>query len=79
MEILDVSQFYSDQGGGVRTYTNQKLAAAAALGHELVVVAPAVRAGEERRFGGRVVWVESRASRSTHATACSCGPAACTR
>lgn len=59
MKILDVSEFYSDQGGGVRTYTDQKLAAAAALGHELVVVAPAPRSGEERRFGGRVVWVES--------------------
>jgi alpha-1,6-mannosyltransferase len=59
VKILDVSEFYTDRGGGVRTYTNQKLQAAADLGHELVVAAPAARDGEERRLGGRVLWIES--------------------
>lgn len=59
VKILDVSEFYSDLGGGVRTYTNQKLGAAAALGHELVVVAPGPRDGDEQRHGGRVLWIES--------------------
>jgi alpha-1,6-mannosyltransferase len=59
VKILDVSEFYAEQGGGVRTYTNQKLRAAATLGHELIVAAPAARDGEERRCGGRVVWIES--------------------
>lgn len=58
MKIIDVAEFYTDQGGGVKTYINQKLKAAARLGHEMVVVAPGREAGEEERFGGRVIWVE---------------------
>lgn len=57
MKIVDVNEFYAERGGGVRTYVNQKLAAASALGHELVVIAPGQEDGEEERLGGRVVWV----------------------
>lgn len=57
MKIVDVNEFYAEQGGGVRTYVNQKLAAAAALGHELVVIAPGPEDAEVERLGGRVHWV----------------------
>ena len=40
MKVADVSEFYSEQGGGVRTYVLQKLAASARLGHETVIIAP---------------------------------------
>lgn len=58
MKIVDVAEFYSDTGGGVKTYINQKLKAANRLGHEMVVIAPGTEAGEEERYGGRVLWVK---------------------
>lgn len=59
MKIVDVAEFYAERGGGVKTYVDQKLAAAAALGHELVVIAPGTGVREERRGGGRVVWLKT--------------------
>jgi alpha-1,6-mannosyltransferase len=59
MRIIDVAEFYSPQGGGVRTYIEQKLRAAAAGGHELLVIAPGERDAIEHRFGGRIAWVAS--------------------
>lgn len=58
MKIVDVAEFYSDTGGGVKTYINQKLKAAQRVGHKMVVIAPGTEAGEEERFGGRVLWVK---------------------
>lgn len=58
MKIVDVNEFYADQGGGVKTYVNEKLRQAAALGHELVVIAPGPRDAEEAREGGRILWVK---------------------
>ena len=58
MKIVDVAEFYTDTGGGVKTYINQKLKAADRLGHEMVIIAPGTEAGEEERFGGRVHWVK---------------------
>ena len=60
MKLVDVSEFYAERGGGVRTHTDAKLAAGAALGHEVVIVAPGPADREERRLGGRVVWIGSR-------------------
>ena len=40
MRIVDVSAFYTPQGGGVRTYVEAKLRASARFGHEIIVVAP---------------------------------------
>jgi len=57
MKIIDVAEFYADEGGGVKTYINQKLQAGSKAGHEIVVVAPGPQAGEEERFGGRVIWI----------------------
>ncbi|MDI6402284.1 glycosyltransferase [Balneolaceae bacterium ANBcel3] len=57
MKIVDVAEFYADQGGGVKTYINQKLMAGSKAGHEIVVIAPGPTSGEEKRHGGRVIWV----------------------
>ena len=40
MRIVDVSAFYSPQGGGVKTYVERKLLAAADAGHEMIVIVP---------------------------------------
>ena len=61
MKILEVAEFYSESGGGVRTYINRKFAAAMAAGHELVLVAPGATDRIERRAGGRIYWVRSPA------------------
>lgn len=58
MKIVDVAEFYSEQGGGVRTYVNQKLAAAEGSGHEVVVIAPGPADRDEVRGGGRIRWVK---------------------
>jgi len=58
MKVVDVAEFYSDTGGGVKTYINQKLKAAQRLGHEMVVIAPGTEAGREERFGGKIHWVK---------------------
>jgi alpha-1,6-mannosyltransferase len=49
MRIVDVSAFYTPFGGGVRTYVEAKLRAAARFGHELIVIAP----GEDHRVVSR--------------------------
>ncbi len=58
MKIIDVAEFYTDQGGGVKTYINQKLKAGKKHGHDIVIVAPGEDWGEEERYGGRVIWVK---------------------
>ena len=57
MKIVDVSDSFSQKGGGVRSYVLRKLAAAADAGHELVVVAPGERDATERVADGRVIWI----------------------
>jgi alpha-1,6-mannosyltransferase len=59
VKIVDVSESYSEHGGGVRTYVHHKLAAAARAGHELVIVAPGHRDRVDEVEGGRIVWLES--------------------
>ncbi|MBO9376346.1 glycosyltransferase [Sphingomonas histidinilytica] len=60
MKIVDVSAFYAPEGGGVKTYVEQKIRALAARGHELVVVAPSDRdAIEPRGPGCRIVHLAS--------------------
>lgn len=59
MKIIDVAEFYTDHGGGVKTYINQKLQAGADSGHEIVIIAPGKESREEERYGGRVIWVKS--------------------
>ncbi|MDE8650895.1 glycosyltransferase [Novosphingobium album (ex Liu et al. 2023)] len=43
MKIVDVCALYSPQGGGIRTYVEQKLAIGPRLGHEIVIIAPGDR------------------------------------
>ena len=59
MRIVDVNGFYSDNGGGVRSYVRQKFAAAEAAGHDLTVIAPGPSSRVQPMAGGRVVWIES--------------------
>src|SRR5262245_2932306 len=56
MRVLDLAEFYSERGGGVRSYLDKMLRCAGPLGHEVVVVAPGPRDDETRvSDGGRIV------------------------
>jgi len=60
MKIVDVAEFYAERGGGVKIYIDQKLKAADAHGHELLIIAPGTHDHIERRGShGRIAWVAS--------------------
>ena len=59
MKIVDISEFYSPTGGGVRNYVDQKFKAAARHHHFLTVIAPGTRSSIETREGGKLVWVRT--------------------
>ena len=59
MRIVDVNEFYSPTGGGVRTYVDRKMTILAAMGHDLTVIAPGREDRVEEREGGRIVYVAS--------------------
>ncbi|MDZ7629440.1 MAG: glycosyltransferase [Parvularculaceae bacterium] len=59
MRVADMSEFFSDFGGGVRTYVHQKLEAAAKAGVTMTIIAPGPADRRERRLGGEIVWVRS--------------------
>ena len=59
MKILELAEFYSQRGGGVRTYVEQKFEAAKAAGHSLCVIAPGPEDKVEPRSGGKLIWVKS--------------------
>ncbi len=59
MKIVDISEFYSPTGGGVRNYVDHKFKAAARHGHCLTVIAPGTESRVEAREGGKLVWVET--------------------
>lgn len=60
MRVVDVNEFYSPTGGGVRTYLDRKMGIMADLGHELIVVAPALENSiEDRPDGGRIYWLKA--------------------
>jgi alpha-1,6-mannosyltransferase len=59
MKIVDVCEFYSPTGGGVRNYVEQRFDAATRCGHELVVIAPGAENRIEKRGAGKLIWVES--------------------
>lgn len=61
MRIVDVAEFYSPKGGGVKTYLDQKLAAAARQGHDVTIIAPGPDDRVEERDGGRIVFIEAPA------------------
>ena len=55
MRIADVCAFYTPAGGGVRTYVEAKLGAAARFGHEMIVIAPGERHEVIRPASGGVL------------------------
>ena len=60
MRIIDVNEFYSPSGGGVRTYVDRKMGILAGMGHELIVIAPGREDSvDERPGGGRVIYVKA--------------------
>ena len=59
MKIVDISEFYSPTGGGVRNYVDHKFKAAAKYHHSLTVIAPGTKNQVETREGGKLVWVEA--------------------
>ncbi len=60
MRIVDVNEYYSPTGGGVRTYLDRKMRIMAELGHELIVIAPHDETWvEDRPDGGRIYWIKS--------------------
>ena len=59
MNIVDVCGFYSETGGGVRSYVHHKLEAAARAGHHITVIAPGPEDRMEPRRGGGIAWVKS--------------------
>ena len=60
MRIIDVNEFYSPSGGGVRTYVDRKMGILAGMGHELIVIAPGREDRvDERPGGGRVIYVKA--------------------
>lgn len=59
MRVVDVAEFYSLTGGGVRTYIDRKFEAAAQLGHELFVIAPGPTNSFEPRGSGGVIQVRA--------------------
>ena len=74
MRIVDVCAFYTPAGGGVRTYVDAKLRAAARFGHEMIVIAPGERRCDviQRGPGAMLVTIFHRRScRSTGGTAIS--------
>ena len=61
MKIVEVAEFYSERGGGVKTYTHQKLDSSAALGHSTTIIAPGKSNNEIIYPGGKIVFVKSPA------------------
>ncbi len=60
MRIVDVNEFYSPTGGGVRTYLDRKMGILADMGHELIVIACGTEDRiEERPGGGKIYWLKS--------------------
>jgi len=55
MKILDLGEFYSERGGGVRSYLGALLDAAGVRGHEVVVLVPGPRDSDESVPGGRII------------------------
>ncbi|MEL7488415.1 MAG: glycosyltransferase [Pseudomonadota bacterium] len=59
MKLVDVCEFFSDFGGGVRTYAHQKLENCAKEGWETTIIAPGPADRREKRLGGEIIWVRS--------------------
>jgi alpha-1,6-mannosyltransferase len=52
VKLLDIAEFFSERGGGVRSYLEELLRQGERRGHQVVVVAPGPRDEERRLEGG---------------------------
>lgn len=59
VHLVDVSEFYSEFGGGVRTYVRQKLAASARAGVRTTIIAPGPSDRRQTHEGGEIIHVRS--------------------
>ena len=59
MKLVDVCEFFSDFGGGVKTYVHQKLEVSAKEGWETTIIAPGPADRREKRLGGEIIWVRA--------------------
>jgi alpha-1,6-mannosyltransferase len=60
LKIVDVCEFYSPTGGGVKRYIDQKLEFAPRFGHQLTIIAPGTESRREQRpGGGEIIWIKS--------------------
>ena len=60
MLVVDVNEFYSPTGGGVRTYIDRKMSIMADMGHELICIACGKEDRvEERAGGGKIIYIKS--------------------
>lgn len=55
MRVLDIADFFSERGGGVRSYLGSLAEEGARRGHEVVIVAPGPEDAETSFRGGRLV------------------------
>jgi alpha-1,6-mannosyltransferase len=55
LRILDLCEFFSDRGGGVRSYLERMGKAATSAGHELIVVAPGDAHGKSQHSGMKLI------------------------
>lgn len=60
MRVVDVNEYYSPTGGGVRTYIDRKMTIMADMGHELICIACGTEDRvEERVGGGKIIYVKT--------------------
>lgn len=59
MKLADINEFYSDFGGGVKTYVRQKLDVSAALGRKTTIIATGPHDRRENVSGSEIIWVRS--------------------
>ncbi|MEM8825715.1 MAG: glycosyltransferase, partial [Pseudomonadota bacterium] len=59
MRIADVCEFWSPEGGGVKTYVEARWRAASAAGHFVSVIAPAARDAVTQIPGGELIEVKA--------------------
>ena len=59
MKLVDINEFYSDFGGGVKTYVREKLESSAELGWETTIIAPGPADRREKVKGGEIIWVRA--------------------
>lgn len=59
MKIIDVAEHYAPEGGGVKTYIHNKMKAAEACGHEMIIIAPGNKDDIEYKYGSKIVWIKS--------------------